>query len=654
MFCGVFGREEKVRRLREYIIINALLLLFMAVLLCLHPVDDIRKYDVVNQYDFTERAIIYGEKTVAQEFVCGADCDSIEIQAATTKVPTGKYEVVLRDEEGAVIGSWSREEIDLTGDWVSFKCPGQVMKAGNRYELEVSAPGCDVSQALVLSLGYDEFKTASMGTFRYENFSEEEQAYYSDKALSMATYKSHRNVFAYMSFIIVFIALNLCLLWKEKGIRYLAPVVLTASCLVMLLSLSPGSGLDDEYHYYSSVKLSNIMMGRENAGEVEETYRYDLKPDINANYNFLNVLENIRHRKGDNEVTTLMMDGHGDRLTWPVSHFAPAVGITMGRLLNMNFIQIYTMARITSMFMYIIMVLAAIDLTPVNKELMLMLASTPMITQQATQITYDTVINGLVFLLVGYVLYLMFAAKDVGWKEVIITIVIAGLMGPVKVIYSALVLLVLAVPKSVFSSGGNNVIKKAAVIIPVFLITLLNKYSAGKGSLTHTDKRVGRPGYTISFAIHDPVRYFKVVARSMEDDLTFYLKQAAGMQLGGRDVEIPELIIFGFVIILIVCAVSGHETFNFTGIQRLIWAGTAVIGTGALFAFFVFGATAYGSPKADGLQGRYYIPFVIPFMYALRSEKVNIKLERVNLLIPFWFMEMGCLIHIMSQINYTI
>ena len=641
-----------MRRLREFIAVNVLLAVFIIILVNLHPVNDIRKYDIYDQFEFTHRAIIYGSRSVSQEFTCNIDCDSIEIQAATIKLCDGSYKVALKDETGSVLSSWTAEEIDLTGEQVSFRCDGPVMKAGNRYVLEVSAPDCDISRALVLALE-EGYRSPAIGIFKCSNYDETEETYFADKAMSIAVYRSHRNIFAYISCLIIIIAINLCLLWKDKGIEWLAPVVLVSSCLVMLLALSPGSGLDDEYHYYSAFKLSNIMMGRENAGEVETMYAYDLIPDVNANYNFMNVLENIRYRKpGDGNM--FIMDGHSDRLRWPVSHFGPAVGITIGRLLKMNFIQIYTLGRITSMCMYILMVLAAIRLTPVNKELMLLLSATPMVAQQATQITYDTVINGMSFLLVGYILNMMFDKKQISWKDVIATVIIAGLLGPIKVIYAALIILAIAIPRDNFLSVRDYIKKIVFLIVSVFGITLYKKFAAGKGMLTNTDVRVGRPGYTINFVLHDPLRFFKIVARSLEDDFLFYIKQAIGIQLGGRDVIIPELIIIGFAIVIIVCALCEKEEQIFTYWQRLIFAGVSIIGIGMLFALFVFVATPYGGVKTEGLQGRYFISFLIPIMYAMQSKKIIIRLDRINLLIPFWFLQMGCLAHIMNQIDYKV
>ena len=149
--------------------VNVLLAVFIIIMVSLHPVNDIRKYDIYDQFEFTHRAIIYGDRSVSQEFICNMDCDSIEIQAATIKLCDGRYNVVLKDETGNELSSWTAEEIDLSGERVSFRCDHPVMKAGNRYVLEVSAPECDISRAIVVALEEDVVKSSSLGIFNCIN-----------------------------------------------------------------------------------------------------------------------------------------------------------------------------------------------------------------------------------------------------------------------------------------------------------------------------------------------------------------------------------------------------------------------------------------------------------------------------------------------------
>mgnify|MGYP007101951392 CR=1 FL=1 len=95
--------------------------------------------------------------------------------------------------------------------------------------------------------------------------------------------------------IIVMIVLNVFLYYDGKGAdvtRYSFSSIFLLG-LIMLVIFSPGSGPDEDYHYNTSLALSNVLLGRDNISEVEQEYVFDYDRFINANTNFVKVYSEL-------------------------------------------------------------------------------------------------------------------------------------------------------------------------------------------------------------------------------------------------------------------------------------------------------------------------------------------------------------------------
>lgn len=661
--CRMKGLEAVKAVIAKYkglIILNSVLLIYIMMMIWIKPVDSLRKYDIYNHSGETEDVLmpVYGDISVSQYFTCSEPSDSFEIYVLPVNDEYhGVFAVRLFDENDDLVEQWITDKLDTADGWVQYRLKNHILDAGNSYRIEVSASESDEFGALGVACFDAAAKASGAGGLIYDP-EEGSNDLYSDKTLSFGVYMHRINVFAILAFVCLFAAVNFCWIMKDKGTAWLSVSIVLAAGLIMMIILAPGCGPDDRYHYYSSMVLSNKILARDNINEIEKKYESNLPIHHNTNTALMQTYEGLRYRVGG-EDGTYIIEGSRDKLKWPLSHLAQAVGITVGRLLRLGFIRVYTMGRLFNLAAYTALAVLAVRLVPIDKELMLMMAILPMTMQQATQLSYDMPVNGLALVFIGYLFRILYEKKQFGWKNTVICALLLTAIGPLKVIYVLLGLLLLIIPQSRFKSVADRLIKigvQAACCVISLLIARGRDMSANM--VRYSAETVGDAGvqevrnYTIQFLLSEPVRFVRFIISNSESHLSNMIKGMIGGSLAGFALNIPEQLILLFALCLLFCALAEKEPLIEKGWQTAVILVTVLLGYFAMLTVFAFAETIYGIPYIGGTQGRYLIPFLFPAMYCLCGRRIGISLNRLSLFIPLAFIEAGYIVEVMSNIDF--
>ncbi len=158
--------------------------------------------------------------------------------------------------------------------------------------------------------------------------------------------------------------------------------------------------------------------------------------------------------------------------------YLPAgIGFYLGVILHFPRLFCFQLAELMSLAFYIILGFFTLKKTPVKKEIFLFVLLMPMAMQQAGSINPDVVVNACSFLLTAMVLdfKLRDKSKVIGWKELIIFMLLAGEIFVTKLIYVLLAAAIFMVPLDKFclmigkSFDFAEFIRKRK---PVFIILL--------------------------------------------------------------------------------------------------------------------------------------------------------------------------------------
>jgi len=107
------------------------------------------------------------------------------------------------------------------------------------------------------------------------------------------------------------------------------------------------------------------------------------------------------------------------------------------------------------------------------------------------------------------------------------------------------------------------------------------------------------------------------------DKIGFYLESLIGYKLGWVEIETSMLVVFvfAFLLFLAICE-SREDTLRIKGFQRF-WMILLCLGcTGLILLGMLLSWTPMGHVSVEGVQGRYFLPFMMILLTACKNRMV--------------------------------
>lgn len=638
-------------RYASLVIMNLVLIIATVLFAQIKPIDHLREYRIRRINGSTEQWI-YGDRSINQSFCCQEKVDSFEIQiSAANSNYHGCFEVRLFDDEGNQIANWKTDKLDLTSQrqgkdgWIYYRFNDPEASSGRKYRIEITASELDEDSAIVISTADKSITNLDEGNETGTCLLNGEET---DQVLPLAVYLRHENIFFILAEVVLFLLANIWWFNREKKIEKLAFTILLGTGLIMLLIMAPSSQPDETYHYGSAMKLSNIILGKKEVSSIPD-YLKQVTSHQNYNDTYLKLLEN---NISDQDDTAIFWLSGTDYLQYPQGYLAPAIGMTLGRLLGLSQIYIYELARLFTLLSYIGMAMIAIRLIPGNKLLMLMICIIPMSMHQAVSTSRDVLVNGMSLIYFAHYMRLIYRKKPYTWGHAVISFLMLAFFGPVKVVYCVLAVLVLLIPANHFRNRWDRLLKVIFVPVCTFAFLLIMERTNLELNLTASTWDGLTDYYHLQFVFEHPARFVRLVLGHMVLRCWNFLQEAVGVRLAGLSVNISDYLVVAYMIILVLAAIR-HEDDEPILITRQRWVLflTAIIGYGLLTSAFVFANTLYGRTEVAGIQGRYLIPFIPLLLFAVDGKKVVAHFSNYKLWYAVWVIELGFIVDVMSQIT---
>ena len=308
----------------------------------------------------------------------------------------------------------------------------------------------------------------------------------------------------------------------------------------------------------------------------------------------------------------------------PLPHAPQAVGVLIGRVVNLSPLALLIFGRILNLFVWIFLGVAAIHITPLFKWVFVILLLMPMSIFQAASVSADSLLNGISFLCLATLFRFIFV-KDlkISLRQTAILILLVVTLAFCKPNYVVLFGLFLAIPMSKFSSKKNYFIL-AGLLFAVALLAAYLSLQIGKDLYMQFQGNGGaQPTNQIMILVNHPARFFTIALKSFQLFGEVYFKSYIGL-LGWIDTPLPDILYISYPLILILVALLEHDkAVEVTLFQRAVFLIIPIIALGVIILALYVTWTAYGQGWVDGLQGRYLIPIVPPLFLILYNNRVN-------------------------------
>ena len=321
----------------------------------------------------------------------------------------------------------------------------------------------------------------------------------------------------------------------------------------------------------------------------------------------------------------------------PVIYIPQATGINIGKVFNASPLALIWMGRIVNLLVWITAIFFAIKFFALEKWVLVVLALNPVALFMAASLSPDVINIGFGFLFVSLIIN-TFKTKTVLTKKylalLLVVLAVLSLSKPVNLLFA---LLLFAIPVQQFKNKTKYIsyclggILLAAGLFVVWNAQIKDILDAAVYSQS------GGRNVSVSNQLHyilgAPFEYLRTIISNFilvypgtygDAVLTTYF----GV-FGWLDTALPLWVIMVYLLLLFTTLLyqigRGITPMLY---QKAIFIGVLILASVGTITAMYFNATAVGSPIISGVQGRYFIPFMIMAVVIFTARKKILYLSK--------------------------
>lgn len=418
-------------------------------------------------------------------------------------------------------------------------------------------------------------------------------------------------------------------------------VVLAATFGILIVLLQPQfQGFDEYAHFYRAFHVSE---GNLSVVEVDGKRGGILTDDIAQSYNTWFVqgmpygldqkINTEKHlevfTKPRDEGSGMYVFGNTSQYRF-TSYLPSALGIFLADTAGLPIAWVLLVGRLFNFMAWLLIIWCALRVMPFQKELILLVSFLPIHIIQAASLSPDGLLNSLSILLVAYVLKKMKEGKG-GLKSFLIIAGISVFLASIKLPYILLGLFGLLIPIRrhherirAFLRRHRMGLAGAGVLLLVLAVAIV--FLSRRFIQLETIQSNTLAG--LITIVQDPVFFINTLLRTIVFNLQRYTEILVGV-IGWNYRAMPFTLTYGYIGILLLVVFRNDGQSPENALKPLEKGFSTLLIIGLILGIFVVGFT--WNLEADqtiwGIQGRYFIPVVLPFLLLLDSKHIRATFE---------------------------
>ena len=288
--------------------------------------------------------------------------------------------------------------------------------------------------------------------------------------------------------------------------------------------------------------------------------------------------------------------------------------------------------------------------TPKYKNLFLIICTMMMFIQQMISYSYDSLLNSICILYMAYLIKLFHSDEKISIKDWLIVSILLVFILNIKIVYFPLIIFIFLIPKNKFKDGTmKNKIK--FIICTVILSIALWKgfdFIINYGNNLHTRSAESiKAGKQINYLIKNPLSIIRIAINTLDSKGLFYIQGLTGF-FGWFSFKVSDIFIWVYILLFTYVILSEESTLDLK--RRLLILVSILTSIAGIFAAMYLFWSDYKLPYVEGVQGRYFIPLLIPLALIIIPHRkkirinesllytiINIILLQFMLVIILWF-----------------
>ena len=305
-------------------------------------------------------------------------------------------------------------------------------------------------------------------------------------------------------------------------------------------------------------------------------------------------------------------------------YYVPGFGIVIGRLLGLGAVPTLMLGRLMHLLVFILAGFYAIRRTPAGKELFFLIALFPMMQQCISTFSIDCIPLSCAFVLTAGVLYYVLEKKSLRTllserkKSTIAELILLGfcavLLSACKyggLLPVVLLLLLIVIEKRkkdrvlCFGSLGVLALGFFAGFLPQMISIFQSDILTG----------AGEPHYGVSDILLQPGHTFTVLGNTVNRYMDHYIYSTVGTSLGWFELNMPAVVGIAFLFILLLSVLMQDKAkVSLSRLSKALVILCACLGVAFAVVGMMLGNTPRSSEIVEGVQGRYFLPFLLPLL----------------------------------------
>lgn len=318
----------------------------------------------------------------------------------------------------------------------------------------------------------------------------------------------------------------------------------------------------------------------------------------------------------------------------PIAYIGATIGIGVVKAFDGTIGQMILLARMVNLTLYVICIYFSLYILRKQKIrwLIIVLTLIPVALFQASVVSADTLTNGIAMLLFASLLHIGINKKSVEDDNqlylwiICIAIILLPLVKVNNIIF-ILVLPLLFMNKLIRSKKLATITTVVTGVLTILLACLwMKQMPTTDPSATPTPRIDGlavSPPEQIHYMLTHPLNFAVTIIRSFHDSWDSYIKTFT-VDIGWNSATLP--IVYSIAMLLFVLCVIIYAKREIIGAKSIIiiyLATVGVLGILSAFAAMYVAFSTVGQSVVEGIQGRYFIPFIpfiiLPLAYLLKN-----------------------------------
>lgn len=416
-------------------------------------------------------------------------------------------------------------------------------------------------------------------------------------------------------------------------------------CTVLVLGLAyvfvipMYRGHDEHAHFFKAYEIStgvfNTPIINEHSITTIPSAFFDvLHEDYNTEERYINATyyDDVIRSAGVevDEENTITVGGEYMAVYSPLPYIPQALTIRIMSLFTDNLLIIFYMTRIVNLLVSVFLLYLAIKIIPFGKNIIFFIAIIPTTLSQIASVSPDALTITSSILFVAYLLKLIFGKDKITIKNIITLAVIGTVLGLCKIVYVPLALLTLLIPKEKYNKKRDRVLMCVlAVALPIIANLAWLGVASTHLSLIDNNKSDAQKLNILS----NPIEYLRICFYTLYHDFDLYL-----MQLFGGFMEHIEMVhvgwinVIAYIIIFIIIVLFDKDIKDKLDKKMKITISIVLfIICGLIYTSIYMQWSTLKNYYINGVQGRYFIELLLPFMLVLGQNKLVKESGKINL-----------------------